>query len=986
MSADAPRAQVFPRATYRLQLRNGVGFREAEALVPYLAALGVSHVYCSPVMEARADSSHGYDVVDPRRLDPVLGDEAAFDAFVAALRRHGMGLILDWVPNHVGIALGQNPWWQELLAFGPVSPYADFFDVDWNPGRPELRGKVLLPVLGGRYGEVLEQGELVPSREPDGGLSIHYYEHRFPVSPLSWGRLLASHLLARADEDTGPAEVEPDEPGPAEGEPAEPGPAEGEPAEALRGLLGALASRAGRREQRVERAREAQRELGALLAGNAALSERVDTLVARLRGDPGKPRSFDALHRLLQAQHYRLAYWRVAAEEINYRRFFDVNELAAVRMERADVFEHAHERLFEWIESGLVDGLRVDHVDGLADPRAYCVRVRERFPAGRLYFVVEKILAHDERLPESWPVHGTTGYEFLNLLNGLFIDGAGQLELARIHRSFTGDRRSFDTVLRASKRRVMRALLASELDGLTSALDRLAQADRHTRDFTRASLRNALAEIVAAFPVYRSYVDAEGAGRSDRNAIVRAVATARRRSDDPESGIYQWIESVLTADLVRGVRSRARRREVLRFVTRFQQYTAPVMAKGFEDTALYRFNRLVSLNEVGGDPRHFRTTRARFHAANRERGERHPGAMLCTSTHDTKRGEDVRARIDVLSEIPLVWEQQLREWVRRNRPHRRHVDGNPAPARSDEYLLYQVLVGTFPAQPPDRAGLAVYCERVQAYMVKALREGKERSSWRHPRTDYEAALTDFIADLLEPDSPFLAAFLPFAAEVAERGALNGLSQLVLKLTAPGVPDIYQGCEDWDLSLADPDNRRPVDFAARHKTLEGLEALAEGAGVEGILDPGTLSALCETWRDGRIKHFVTWRLLAHRQQHPERFVGAGYEPLGASGDRATNLCALARTAGGPVLIAVVPRLCAELPRRQGPFPLGEEVWGGTRIRLPEAPEGAGTTLWRDVLSGARVEACAEDGGAALDAGDCFRDLPVAVLEPCEGGVP
>jgi (1->4)-alpha-D-glucan 1-alpha-D-glucosylmutase len=951
MSADEPRSRVSPRATYRLQLRGGVGFREVEALVPYLAALGVSHVYSSPCVEARAGSTHGYDVVDPRRLDPTLGDETSFDALVEALRRHGMGLILDWVPNHVGIALGQNPWWQELLAFGPTSRYADFFDIDWLPARPELRGKVLLPVLGGPYGDVLERGELVPAREPDGGLVIRYFDHRFPVSARSWGRLIASRLLPPGTEGEG-----------------------SDPHAPLRRILAGLASRAGRREQRVRRAREAQRALGALVDADATLSARVDGLVAELRGEPGRPRSFDALHGLLEAQHYRLAYWRVAAEEINYRRFFDINELAAVRMERPDVFEHAHERVFEWIRSGRIDGLRIDHVDGLADPEGYCARIRERFPAGELYLVVEKILGRDEALPAAWPVDGTTGYEFLNLLNGLFVDPRGERALARIRRSFTGDERPFDAVLRASKQRVMRALLASELDGLASALDRLAQADRHTRDFTRTALRNALVEIVAAFPVYRSYVDARGASHDDRTVIARAVEEARRRGDDPESGVYEWIEGVLTSDALRGVRSRYQRREILRFVTRFQQYTAPVMAKGFEDTALYRFHHLVSLNEVGGDPRCFGASPAGFHAANRERAERHPRAMLASSTHDTKRGEDARARIDVLSEIPAAWERSVREWARRNRRLRRRVDGEPAPARADEYLLYQVLVGSFPTQPADALGLRAYRERVQGYMVKALREGKERSSWRHPHLEYERAVTDFVAELLQPGSSFLEVFLPFQADVSARGALNGLAQLALKLTAPGVPDVYQGCEDWDLSLADPDNRRPVDFPARRAALESLRG-SPGAG--DAPDPEWFRALCSGWRDGRIKLFVTWRLLALRRARPDLFVGAGYAPLAASGERAQNLCAFARVRGDDALLVATPRLCAALPRHASPFPLGSAVWGGTRIATPE---GTAASTWRDVLTGAKIPAREEEGRSVLDAGDCLRHLPLAVLEP------
>ncbi|MDJ0849945.1 MAG: malto-oligosyltrehalose synthase [Myxococcota bacterium] len=940
---------MFPTATYRLQLRGGVGFREAAELVPYLAALGVSHVYCSPYVEARAGSTHGYDVVDPRRLDPALGSEEDFDAFVAALRRHGMGQILDWVPNHVGIAQGHNSWWQELLAFGPASPYADFFDVDWTPGRQKLRGKVLLPVLGDLYGDVLERGELVPERESTGGLCIRYFEQAFPVSPPSWGRLLSKRLLGPGQEDVSERHRE-----------------------ELRRTLAALTSRAGRRDVRVKRVRDAQQELGRLLDAEPALHREVERLVAELRGEPGRPASFDALHRLLEVQHYRLAYWRVAAEEINYRRFFDINELAALRMERPEVFAHVHERLFAWIEDGRIDGLRIDHVDGMADPEGYCARIRQRFPRERLHLVVEKILGADERLPSSWPVDGTTGYEFLNLVNGLFVDAKGERPLDRLYRSFTGEVQDFEAILRASKHRIMRALLASELEGLASALDRLAQSDRHTRDFTLGSLRAALRDVVAAFPVYRSYVRPEGTTDEDRSLIERAVGEARGRAEDPESGVFEWIESVLTGDLARAERSAARRRELLRFVTRFQQYTAPAMAKGLEDTSFYRYHRLVSLNEVGGDPRRFGVDSELFHAENRERASRHPRALLTTSTHDTKRGEDARARIDVLSERPAEWARAVRDWARVNRRLRRRVAGGPAPTPKDEYLIYQVLLGSLPAEASESGGFEAHTERVQGYLVKALREGKERSSWRFPDVAYEEAVGAFVGDLLAPGSPFLEAFLPFHREVAERGALNGLAQLVLKLAAPGVPDVYQGCESWDLSLADPDNRRPVDFQTRRAT---LEALGDLVGRDGEIDAARLCELRESWRDGRIKQWLTWRLLRLRRRQPGLFDGAGYVPLATTGDRADNLCAFARaSAAGPLLVAV-PRLCAALPRGSGAFPLGRRAWGETRVELAE---GLGAPIWRDVLCGARIQGRAPAGERGLEVAHLFETLPVAVL--------
>ena len=930
------------RATYRLQLRRGLGFAEAEAIVPYLAELGVSHVYCSPYVEARAGSEHGYDVVDPRRLDPSLGDERDFESFVSTLRRHGMGQILDWVPNHVGIALGENAWWQDVLAFGRDSSFAEFFDIDWTPNRRELRGKVLLPVLGGPYGEVLERGEIVPVLEPDGGLSISYFDHRFPVSPASWGRLLRGAL------DDGQLA----------------------PSEALEQVLADLVGRGRPRLDRPKRAREAQRRLGHVLESCASLRRGVERIVRELGGEPGQPGSFGSLHRLLEAQHYRLAYWRVAAEEINYRRFFDINELAAVRMERAEVFEHTHASVFAWIEAGKIDGLRIDHVDGLADPEEYCARIRARFPDDRLYLVVEKILGVDEALLDSWPVDGTTGYEFGCLVNGLFVDPAGRKPLERIYRAFTGETPDFDVVLSASKRRVLRALLASELDGLATALDRLAQGDRRTRDFTLRGLRDALVEIVAAFPVYRSYVGARGATEADRRRIARAVERARRRSEDPESGLFEWIEGVLNGDLARTSRG-ARRHEVLRFIRRFQQYSAPVMAKGFEDTGLYRHAVLLSLNEVGGDPRRFAVDPSSFHDENRRRAERHPRSMLATSTHDTKRGEDVRARIDVLSELAAVWGRTAREWSRLNRPHRRLVDGEPAPVAKDEYFVYQTLVGSFPTEPMGPAELDGYRDRVQAYMIKALREAKERSSWRYPRHAYEEAVTNFVGALLAPDSRFLREFLSFHDEVAARGAQNGLSQLALKLAAPGVPDVYQGCEGWDLSLADPDNRRPIDFTRSRTDLEALRGRSTSGGA---IEPRAIEDLCLHWRDGRIKRWLTWRLLDCRRRRPDLFVGAGYEPLSFSGEHADRLVGFARTRGTDALLVVVPRLCASRPRSASGFPLGVEGWGETVVHVPESLAAA---TWRDELAGGRLDRPA-GAAAALDVAFLLRAFPVAVL--------
>lgn len=951
----SPRASVLPAATYRLQFRNGFTFRDAERLVPYLHELGISHVYCSPYLKASPGSSHGYDIVDHNALDPAVGDEAAFDSFVAALRRHGMGQILDFVPNHAGIGSSENIWWHDVLEYGRASPFAGFFDIDWEPTPPRLRGRVLLPFLGDHYGGVLERGELGLVFDAErGSFLASYHEHRFPIRPRDYGRILGPSLTA-LEQHLGLRHGV---------------------AAALRDLRDAFAqlappsasARAHARSR--ERAEQAKRDLARLVALEPAVATSLEEAARAFEGEPGHPRSFEALHRLLDAQHYRLAYWRVAADEINYRRFFDINELAGLRVEGVDCFEAVHELVFHWLEVGKLDGLRIDHVDGLLDPRRYCERVRKRFP--ELYLVVEKILAPQERLRADWQVEGTTGYDFLNLANGLLVDGEAENALDRIYRGFSGRELSFDDVRYHSEKHVMNFLLGSEHHVLAHRLKRLAEAGWRTRDFTETSLREALKEIVACFPVYRSYADAGGARDEDRRQIDAALRAARERSSDPEQDLFDWIGGLLLMDEQRRDARLYRRRDVVDFAMRFQQYTAPVVAKGLEDTSFYRYHRLVSLNEVGGDPRRFGISVEEFHAANRERATSWPGGMLATATHDTKRGEDVRTRIDVISEIADEWESRVFRWGELNEPLRRRVGSEPAPTRNDEVLLYQTLLGTWPGGAPEEFDLPEYIERIETYMLKAVREGKESSSWRHPHAGYEAALRRFVHGILEPRSAFRADFEPFAARVAAHGALNGLSQLLLKLTAPGVPDVYQGCELWDLSLVDPDNRRLVDFEHRARLLDELRREFGEVPDSATGDP---SLLARSWRDGRLKLLITWRLLAFRRRNHALFAKGDYVPLATHGERARHLCAFARTLAGARLIVVAPRLCAGLPRASGPFPLGRAAWGDTAVRCPDSKEEA----LRDVVTGRRLSALRRDGVLELAAGDLFADLPVAAVE-------
>jgi (1->4)-alpha-D-glucan 1-alpha-D-glucosylmutase len=962
-ASERPVASAPPAATYRLQFRRGFTFRDAERLVPYLHDLGVSHVYCSPYLKARAGSSHGYDIVDHNALDPEVGDEEAFESFVAALRRHGMGQILDFVPNHAGIGSDENAWWRDVLEYGRASPFAGFFDIDWEPSASGLRGRVLLPFLGDHYGEALERGELGLAFDAElGAFRVSYHEHRFPIRPRDYGRILGPSLAAleeRLGSQHGIAVALRDL------------------QKTFEGLPPPSASARAHASSR-ERAEHAKRGLADLAAEEPAAATYLEETARAFAGKPGEPRSFEALHRLLEAQHYRLAYWRVAADEINYRRFFDINELAGLRVERADCFERVHGLVFRWLKEGKLDGLRIDHVDGLLDPRRYCERLRERIPD--LYLVVEKILAPHERLRADWLVEGTTGYEFLNLVSGLLVDGEAKGALDRIYHEFSGRTLVFEDERYRSKKHVMNFLLGSEHHVLAHRLKRLAEASWRTRDFTETSLREALKEIVACFPVYRSYADERGARDEDRREIDAALRAAWERSSDPEQSVFDWIGGLLLMDLQRRDAQLYRRRDVVDFAMRFQQYTAPVVAKGLEDTSFYRYYRLVSLNEVGGDPRRCGVSLEEFHRANRTRAVSWPFAMLTTATHDTKRGEDVRARIDVISEIADEWESHVLRWAALNEPLKRPVGSGPAPTRNDEYLLYQTLLGSWPGEAPAEFDLSDYIERIETYMRKAVREGKESSSWRHPQTGYEDALRSFIQGILAPGSAFRADFEPLATRIAAYGALNGLSQLALKLTAPGVSDVYQGCELWDLSLVDPDNRRPVDFEHRVRLLDGLRR--EFGETPGSA-PGDASMLVRSWRDGRLKLLVTWRLLTFRRRNQELFLRGDYVPLEVRGEQAGNVCAFARKLGRAQLIVAVPRLCAGLSRPAGgPFPVGPVAWGDTALRCPDAVEAA----LRDVVTGRRLSPSRREGVVELSAADLFADLPVAAVDasPEPGG--
>lgn len=957
-------APSIPRATYRLQFRGEFGFIQAQEIVDYLDALGISHVYASPYLKARAGSTHGYDIIDHNTLNPEVGDEGTYSAFCDSLQAHGMGQILDFVPNHMGVGQADNAWWLDVLEWGMESPFAEYFDIDWRPAKAELRGKVLLPFLGDHYGAVLKAGNLRLGHEPETGtFSVWYFEHRFPVAPGQYAGILDAALAKLAADDLCPPEAFAE-------------------LEIIAAGFRELRHRARSARHRTARRHMAERlkaQLAAAMAGQPAIGRRISETLEHINGTPGQPKSFHRLHRLLEAQAYRLAFWRVAAEEINYRRFFQINELAGVRVEVPAVFDAVHRFILQLIAEDRIQGLRIDHIDGLFDPLHYLTRLQAQIRGAkgsaegdRFYVVVEKILAAHEHLRENWPIAGTTGYEFLNRVNGLFVDPEAEKSLSRTYLRLGGWQLAFETMVQETKHQVMDRELASELHVLANEFDRLAEENWSTRDHTLIGLRQALRDVVARFPVYRTYVDRHGAAPEDRRDIDWAIGQARKWSRRVDKTVFDFLQGLLTTDIAPTRQAPYKRGEVQRLAMKFQQYTGPVMAKGVEDTTFYRFNRLISLNEVGGEPARFGATSAAFHHDMQERIRRWPHAMLSTATHDTKRGEDARARINALSEMPDEWARRARRWKTLNRRRKTDVDGAPAPSANDEYLLYQTLIGAWPiefhGQAPLDSGLLVdFRERITNYMLKAVREAKVHSSWINPNAEYEDALTQFATRLLDGQrpNPFLEDFRAFHCRIAEIGAVNSLAQTALKLTAPGVPDIYQGADLWDLSLVDPDNRRPVDFGKRRQI---LDALTRDFGNDL---PTSLAPLLETWPDGRIKLYTIWKILSLRRKHPAVFDEGTYEPLETGGQYAENLIAFTRRRGGSALLVAVPRLCGRLTDANHPFPLGVNAWDDTHIMLPsDEPH-----RWVPLFAG--IDAGGMTYRPCLKAADLFAEFPISI---------
>ncbi|PTN35325.1 malto-oligosyltrehalose synthase [Desulfonatronum sp. SC1] len=959
-----------PTSFYRLQFHAGFTFAHAQRIVPYLRDLGVSHVYTSPILAARPGSTHGYDIVDHQSLNPELGGRKGFDALSAALREAGMGLVMDIVPNHMGIGRSDNQWWLDVLEWGRSSRFIHFFDIEWFPQTQGIHDQVLLPVLGDLYGAVLERGELRLRFDAQvGSFSVWYYEHRFPVCPSAYHRILTPCLEYAGEETAAHPEIR----------------AALTESKRLR-----TTPRSGTRRKALRTRGETFKSTLARLSGDFPELRRALKYAEHLFS-PENPdgRGLERLHKLLERQHYRPAFWRVAGHEINYRRFFQINDLAGLRVEEPEVFAAAHGLIRDLVAAGQVHGLRIDHIDGLYDPAGYLDRLQKLlkpqaaslgFVTGRFPVYVEKILEEHETLRGRWPVHGTTGYDALSEINAVQIDSGGLAELRAMYeaREGAGSADAHAEGVRA-KRQIMDQELASELEVLATETTRLLKRDPATRDFSRGEIRQALREIVSRFPVYRTYVGSRGPSVEDVRDLDWALGLARRARAVSHPRLFDVLEALLKASWQKRTNGRPRA-DVLRLARKFQQFTGPAMAKGMEDTTFYRVLPLISMNEVGMGPNRRISTAGDFHQQMQRRVADWPKAMVTTATHDTKRSEDVRSRIAVLSELPKAWAERVERWQTLNRRARRESALGPLPSSRDEYLFYQTLVGVWPPEGlgpdlPGAATLSALQDRLQAYMVKAAREAKISTSWLNPDEEYEQALTDFTAQVLDSGptaAPFLRDVQEFVAKLAVPGACNALTQTILRLTMPGAPDNYQGTELWDDSLVDPDNRRPLNFTDRW---DGLREFQATEAEENQID--YVASLKRTWHDGRIKQYVQWRLLTLRRAHPELFLNGNYVPLEVSGTRANNILAFARihrTHGRQAVIAALPRLVADLCPPDGGFPTGE-AWSATTIALNTAlPKAGKEGHWRNRFTGRPLSPT--DG--VLTAAELFADLPWAVL--------
>ena len=961
-----------PAATYRLQFNHLFTFEQAAGLVDYFDELGITDLYSSPFLMARPGSVHGYDITDHSRFNPEIGDEDSFARLSKELQDRGMGLLVDVVPNHMCVSHPSNRWWWDVLENGPSSPFARCFDIEWHPPKAELANKVLLPVLGDQYGRVLENQE-IHVFYAEGELKVGFYQTPLPLSPRTWTMILEP-AVAKLRDKLDPAH---------------------EHLAEFESIITALSHLADNTETDDAKIRERQREkeiikkrLSTLVAASPEAAQSIDAALAEINGERGNPRSFDRLERLLESEAYRLSYWRVAMDEINYRRFFDINDLAAIHVEDPEVFAPVHALIFDLVRQGHVTGLRVDHPDGLCEPEKYFRYLQDATKAQSglakrngngsrdgvertFYVVAEKILVGNEPLRTSWAVEGTTGYSFLNLLNGLFVDHSKERAILQLYSRFTGWSRTFEDLVCDSKRLILQVSMSAELNVLARKLDRISEQHRWSRDFTLENLRDALREMLVAFPVYRSYIreDDKQPDPEDQRQIRASIREAKRRNPAISESVFDFIESVLLLQHPEGLDDlqKAERRH---FIMSFQQLSAPVMAKGMEDTAFYRYYPLLSLNEVGGGPERFGTSLSAFHRRNLIRFELWPNTMNTTSTHDTKLGEDVRARINVLSEMPGEWYHAIRGWREMNRHWKTKVGDRMAPDPNEEYLLYQILVGCWPLLPMNAAEHADFVERIQRYMEKALNEAKVHTSWINPNDEYGQAVRKFVSNIVDPspDNAFLEAFRQFHGLIARAGVWNSISQTVLKLASPGLPDLYQGNELWCFNLVDPDNRRPVDFELRRQMLAKLHPKA-GADI-----PAMVERLAANPCDGAIKLYITSRGLQLRKDHRELFARGLYKAITATGNRANHVVGFARTFEGKTVIALAGRFFLRLLDSH-PAPAGE-VWGNTGMVLPRSIEHHN---FQDVFTGQKVFIEQRNGDKVIPLAAAFTHCPVALLK-------
>lgn len=925
-----------PASTYRIQFNSAFDFDSAREIIAYLSELGISELYASPIFKARKGSTHGYDVVDPNQINPELGTPEAFASLIKEIKKHNLGWVQDIVPNHMAFD-SQNQMLMDVLEQGPTSQYIDYFDIAWNQPFEEIKGRILAPILGDYYAQCLENGDLKLNYE-QAGLKVNYHSLILPIRIESYLSFL-TYNLENLEESLG--HQHPDY-------------------LKFLGLLYILKN-IPPQTQPQDRSNQvifAKRLLWELYEQIPEIQSFIQNNVKAFNGEVGKSDSFNLLEKLLSEQYYRLAFWKVSAEEINYRRFFTVNELISVKVELENVCKATHELILNLVESGTFTGLRIDHIDGLANPTQYLEWLRDK--AGETYITVEKILEPEEELPQTWPIQGTSGYDFLNQVNGVFCHSENEGKLSKVYTKFTQLNESYETLSLQKKRLIIETNMAGDVDNLAHLLKQIASQSRHGNDFTLNGLKKALVEVLSQFPVYRTYITTQEVSEADKTYVKDVIAASKIASPLVTQEL-EFIEKLLLLDFLPHL-TEAQTQQRFYFVTRLQQLTGPLMAKGIEDTLLYVYNRFIALNEVGGNPSHFGVTASEFHQINQHQSQSWLHKMNTTSTHDTKRGEDVRSRLNVLSEIPQEWEQQAQAWQEMNQSKKSEVKGKLIPDSNDEYFLYQTLVG---ACPFDKGGLPDSLEdftnRVKEYAIKVVREAKVHTEWLRPDSDYEDNYLAFVDAILDPGYGFLKTFGPFKQKVAHYGIFNSLSQVLLKVASPGVPDFYQGTELWDLSLVDPDNRRPVDFKQRMQFLNDIQERAK----TDILS--LVEELLAHKEDGRIKLFLIAKCLEARQQYLSVFQEGDYQPLEVTGKFKDCAIAFARQSQNQTMIAIAPRFFTHLIQ-PGESPLGE-VWQDTQIQLPTHS----AKTWHNAITHQTLQAT-----ETLNLSSALKHFPVALL--------